>query len=195
MVAMALCAAACEGLAADEPSAEAPAEPGPSPMALEAKCRDNDANACEVLGALYLVGHGVEKDEARAHELRRKALALFVDECEKGDATACDRVPPPATPRAKPTAVVPTTPSAAAVDVHSPLGVELRRDGSLWVDAAPHTEAELGALARGACTNAERRVVIRADSSVPHASVIRVLDVLKQSGCAKIAFGVAPRSP
>jgi biopolymer transport protein ExbD len=36
------------------------------------------------------------------------------------------------------------------------------------------------------------RVVIRADKKVEHGRVIRVLDILKQAGLAKFAFGVAP---
>lgn len=189
-----LSAASCERPADEPPRSEGAAQAGPSEMALEARCRDNDADACDVLGARYLVGHGVDKDETRAHELRRKALALLVDDCAKGDAQACARMPPPATPRARPAAVAPATPSAGPDDA-GPLGVEIRKDGSLWVDAAVRTEAELGALAKTACTSSESRVVIRADESVPHATVIRVLDVLKQSGCAKIAFGVTPLSP
>jgi len=40
--------------------------------------------------------------------------------------------------------------------------------------------------------NRDVRVVIRADKKVEHGRVIRVLDILKQAGLAKFAFGVAP---
>ena len=40
--------------------------------------------------------------------------------------------------------------------------------------------------------NKEIRAVIRADKKVEHGRVIRVLDLLKQAGVAKIAFAVAP---
>jgi biopolymer transport protein ExbD len=39
------------------------------------------------------------------------------------------------------------------------------------------------------------RAVIRADASVTHGRVIRVLDLLKQAGISKIAFGVARAEP
>ena len=34
--------------------------------------------------------------------------------------------------------------------------------------------------------------MIRADKTVQHGRIIRVLDLLKQAGVSKIAFGVAP---
>ena len=40
--------------------------------------------------------------------------------------------------------------------------------------------------------NQDLRAVIRADKTVQHGRVIRVLDLLKQAGVAKIAFGVQP---
>ena len=36
---------------------------------------------------------------------------------------------------------------------------------------------------------------VRADTTVQHGRVIRVLDFLKQAGVAKIAFGVSPVPP
>ena len=39
------------------------------------------------------------------------------------------------------------------------------------------------------------RAILRADASVPHGRVIRVLDLLKQAGVTKIAFGVATVAP
>ena len=38
------------------------------------------------------------------------------------------------------------------------------------------------------------RAVIKADTAVPHGRVIRVMDLLKQAGVAKVAFGVSPVS-
>jgi biopolymer transport protein ExbD len=52
------------------------------------------------------------------------------------------------------------------------------------------------ALAKDARSkNPELRAVIKADAAVPHGRVIHVLDVLKQAGVAKIAFGVSPIAP
>jgi biopolymer transport protein ExbD len=51
-------------------------------------------------------------------------------------------------------------------------------------------------LARDAhARNNDLRAVIKADSSVPHGRVIHVLDLLKQGGVSKIAFGVTPVPP
>jgi biopolymer transport protein ExbD len=48
-------------------------------------------------------------------------------------------------------------------------------------------------LAReGLAKNKELRAVIRADEKVQHGSIIRILDLLKQAGVTKIAFGVTP---
>jgi biopolymer transport protein ExbD len=43
--------------------------------------------------------------------------------------------------------------------------------------------------------NPEIRATIRADSNVTHGRVVAILDVLKQAGIMKIAFGVAPVEP
>jgi len=39
------------------------------------------------------------------------------------------------------------------------------------------------------------RVNIRADAAVPHGKVMRVVDLLKQAGVSKIAFGISPIAP
>ena len=43
--------------------------------------------------------------------------------------------------------------------------------------------------------NPELRAVIRADTTEQHGRVIRALDLLKQAGVSKIAFGVTPVPP
>ena len=50
-------------------------------------------------------------------------------------------------------------------------------------------------LAREAhAKNPDVRAVIKADTAVQHGRVIRVMDLLKQAGVAKVAFGVSPVS-
>jgi len=43
--------------------------------------------------------------------------------------------------------------------------------------------------------NPDLRAVIRADAAVSHGRVIRALDLLKQAGVSRIAFGVSPVPP
>jgi biopolymer transport protein ExbD len=65
--------------------------------------------------------------------------------------------------------------------------------GEMTVDKRPVAEQELRGLARKArAGNPELRAVIQADSAVSHGRVVRVMDLLKQEGIGKIAFGVTP---
>jgi len=51
------------------------------------------------------------------------------------------------------------------------------------------------ALAQAALNkNPEVRATIRADSAIPHGKVMEVIDLLKQAGINKVAFGVAPKA-
>ena len=57
-------------------------------------------------------------------------------------------------------------------------------EGAGAVEFATAVGLEFATTAKGA--------LIRADTSVQHGRVIRALDLLKQAGIAKIAFGVSP---
>jgi biopolymer transport protein ExbD len=72
--------------------------------------------------------------------------------------------------------------------------VELSADGKTRVDSeAIASDEAISPLAKTAKSkNAEIRAVIRADRKVEHGRVIHVLDLLKRSGIAKIAFAVTP---
>lgn len=72
--------------------------------------------------------------------------------------------------------------------------VAVNAKGEIQVDNSPvKTDAELLTLARRARTsNGEVRAVIRADAALSHGRVVRVMDLLKQGGIGKIAFGVDP---
>jgi biopolymer transport protein ExbD len=66
--------------------------------------------------------------------------------------------------------------------------------GDMMVDSKPvKTDAEVLSLAKQArAKNSELRAVIRADAALSHGRVVRLMDLLKQGGIAKIAFGVDP---
>lgn len=84
--------------------------------------------------------------------------------------------------------------AASGEEVQNVFSVELTMDGRTRVDSVgvPSDDAisELAKQARA--RNEDIRAVIRADKKVEHGRVIRVLDLLKQAGVAKIAFAVAP---
>jgi biopolymer transport protein ExbD len=64
--------------------------------------------------------------------------------------------------------------------------------GALTVDSRPvATDRQLAELARSAKSKSvDLRAVIHADTSVPHGRVVKVMDLLRQGGIGKIAFGV-----
>ncbi len=72
--------------------------------------------------------------------------------------------------------------------------VTVGADQNMTVDSRPVTsDAELLGLAKTArATNPELRAVIRADAALSHGRVVRIMDLLKQGGIGKIAFGVEP---
>lgn len=77
--------------------------------------------------------------------------------------------------------------------------VEITPDGSVSVDGSTLEVVEdLLTRARAAHdANPQVRVSIRADSSVSHGKVMRVVDLLKQAGVSKIAFASVeiPKEP
>ena len=92
---------------------------------------------------------------------------------------------------------LPKASPANASEVQIIFSVILAADGTTQVDGKPMpTDDALLPLAREAhAKNNELRAVIKADSAVPHGRVIHVLDLLKQAGVSKIAFGVTPVPP
>ncbi len=75
-----------------------------------------------------------------------------------------------------------------------PFQVDIEANGDTHVDGAKLDKVEeVLSLAKARLSkDSEMRVNIRADSSVPHGKVMRVVDLLKQAGVSKIAFGVTP---
>ena len=85
-------------------------------------------------------------------------------------------------------------PAAHGAAVQSPFSLELASDGSVRVSGAPvANDAAVVALAREArARNPEVRAILRADGTVPHARVIRAINLLKDAGISRVAFGVDP---
>ena len=87
--------------------------------------------------------------------------------------------------------------AASGPEIQVVFSVILAADGSTQIDSrtVPNDDAIFPAARDAHGKNAELRAVIKADSAVPHGRVIHVLDLLKQAGVAKIAFGVTPVPP
>jgi biopolymer transport protein ExbD len=87
--------------------------------------------------------------------------------------------------------------AASGTDVQTVFSIIMAANGSAQVDSKPiPNDDALFVIARDAhAKNAELRAVIKADAAVPHGRVIHVLDLLKQAGVSKIAFGVTPILP
>jgi biopolymer transport protein ExbD len=87
--------------------------------------------------------------------------------------------------------------AATGSEVQTVFSVVLAADGKTQVDSqfVANDDAILPLAKAAHAKNSELRAVIKADSAVPHGRVIHVLDLLKQSGVSKIAFGVSPVAP
>jgi biopolymer transport protein ExbD len=81
--------------------------------------------------------------------------------------------------------------------LQSPLTLELGADGRVLVGGTRATsDATIVAAAREAhARNPEVRAILRADGAVPHARVVRAIDLLKDGGVTQIAFGVDRTGP
>jgi biopolymer transport protein ExbD len=87
--------------------------------------------------------------------------------------------------------------AASGTDVQVIFSVELYANGDITVDQnkVQNDDALLPLAREGHNKNADLRAVIKADGTVQHQRVIHVLDLLKQAGVSKIAFGVTPVAP
>jgi biopolymer transport protein ExbD len=87
--------------------------------------------------------------------------------------------------------------ASQGTEVQVVFSVILAADGQTQVDSRPvaNDDAILPLAREAHAKNAELRAVIKADSAVAHGRVIHVLDLLKQAGIGKIAFGVTPVPP
>jgi biopolymer transport protein ExbD len=73
-------------------------------------------------------------------------------------------------------------------------GLELHANGDIVIDGKRMGEdkAVLALAKEALAKNKELRAVIRADRTVQHGRIITILDLLKQAGVSRIAFGVTP---
>jgi biopolymer transport protein ExbD len=87
--------------------------------------------------------------------------------------------------------------AASGAEIQVIFSIVLAANGGVQVDSKTVANDDaIFALAQTAhASNNELRAVIKADAAVPHGRVIHVLDLLKQAGVAKIAFGVTPIGP
>jgi biopolymer transport protein ExbD len=84
--------------------------------------------------------------------------------------------------------------AATGGEVQQIFNLSLRADGTIYVDGVlSGGDADLARRARGAlAAHADLRAVVQADGSVAHRNVMHALDILRQAGVARIAFGVQP---
>lgn len=84
--------------------------------------------------------------------------------------------------------------SATGGEVQQIFALSLRADGTTYVDGElVPKDADLLRRAQGALAKSpELRAVVEADGIVPHSRVIHALDVLRQAGLVRVAFGVQP---
>jgi biopolymer transport protein ExbD len=87
--------------------------------------------------------------------------------------------------------------AANGQDIQMIFGVELHANGDTVVNGKKiaNDDAVLPLAKEELAKTPELRAVIRADTTVQHGRVIRVLDLMKTGGITKIAFGVAPIPP
>jgi biopolymer transport protein ExbD len=73
------------------------------------------------------------------------------------------------------------------------LAVSIDKDGKTYLDAEPIAEPDLRArIKRAHDADPETRAVIAADGRVNHASVVRVIDLLRRENVTKFAINVDP---
>ncbi|MDC3955655.1 biopolymer transporter ExbD [Polyangium jinanense] len=111
--------------------------------------------------------------------------------------------PPPAasspstTPPAVPAIPVDLPQAAEWSNVVTVFVVVVNANGATMIDGnVVHSDEEIRAAAARAHEKApDVRAVIQADSAAPWKDVVHTMDLLRQGGIAKIAFGVAPQRP
>jgi biopolymer transport protein ExbD len=86
--------------------------------------------------------------------------------------------------------------AATGGEVQQIFSVLLLPDQSIEVAGERLDEAQLLARAKAALSaQPELRAIIDADGNVPHHRVLATLDVLRQAGLSRVAFGVSPKAP
>src|SRR3954469_15800605 len=85
--------------------------------------------------------------------------------------------------------------SATGESTTTTLSVSIDKDGRTYLDAAAITEPALRARIKQAHdADPETRAVIAADGRVPHATVVRVIDLLRRENVTRFAINVDPEA-
>lgn len=87
--------------------------------------------------------------------------------------------------------------SATGGEIQQIFSVVLRRDGAVHVDGAPSPSDRflLSRARKSLSSHPNVRAVVQADGDVPHRLVMHTLDVLRQAGISRVAFGVQAGPP
>jgi len=82
-------------------------------------------------------------------------------------------------------------------EVQQIFSVSLKEDGSTHIDGtlAASDQVLLRQAKSSLKAHPELRAVVQADGSVPHRRVMHALDILRQAGLSRIAFGVQSAPP
>lgn len=83
---------------------------------------------------------------------------------------------------------LPKAETAVATSDEDLLTLSLTADGELFFNQQPVTLADLPETLQQHGTNAEALVVINADRSVVHGTVMAVLDAVRQAGLSRVSF-------
>jgi biopolymer transport protein TolR len=87
--------------------------------------------------------------------------------------------------------------AAHGEEVQVVLSVVMPVQGAILVNGAavPDDGALVDGARRALAGDPELRAVIQADGSVPHRRIVHVLDLLRDAGVTRIAFGALPDEP
>lgn len=81
-----------------------------------------------------------------------------------------------------------------APETNKDVTVGVASDGSLYMDGAKRSAAELRARLREAARrNKQTRVLVKGDRNVPYASVMDVMDMVRQAGLTRVVLPTDPK--
>ena len=87
--------------------------------------------------------------------------------------------------------------AAHGEEVQVVLSVVLPVQGTILVNGAavPDDRALIDAARHALASDPELRAVIQADGAVPHRRIVHILDLLRDAGVTRVAFGALPDEP
>ncbi len=82
-----------------------------------------------------------------------------------------------------------------AASTQHPLSISLTRDGQIYLDALPITEAYLQSQLQQRVTAGEQPTVeLRADGELPYQQVVRIMALVQNAGISKLSFITDPEA-